>query len=123
MEKKRKKILVAEDEEAMAQALSYALTDAGFEVDVVHDGQAALKKLAKKSFDLLVLDIVMPRSSGFAVLKKLKKQRAGLPIIVLTNLSQEGDVHRAKKLGANKVLIKSAVALEQITKEVKQLIG
>lgn len=107
----------------MAQALSYALTGAGYDVTVVHDGQAALKTLNKVSIDLLVLDLVMPRSTGFDVLKKLKKQKSHPPIIVLTNLSQEGDVHRAEKLGANKVLIKSAVTLEEIVREIKQIIG
>jgi DNA-binding response OmpR family regulator len=123
MVKLGKKILVTEDEEGMAQALSFALTEAGYSVSVVHDGVVALNKIKKENFDLMLLDLIMPRGDGFAVLKKLSKQKSVLPIIVLTNLSQEDDIHKAEMLGAKKVLVKSSVELQQIVQEVKKLIG
>ena len=66
------RILVVEDEVALASGIRDALTHAGFEAEVVHDGAAALEAFKKSRFDLIVLDLMLPGKSGLEVLKELR---------------------------------------------------
>ena len=118
-----KKVLIAEDEKPLSKALSLKLTRSGFTVEVVGDGQQAIEKIQETSFDLLVLDLVMPRMDGFAVLEKLRELGQKPKIIVLSNLSQEEDAQRAKSLGADEYFIKSNTALADIVQHIKRLLG
>lgn len=118
-----KKILIAEDEKPMANALSLKLRSAGFEVELVYDGEAAVSAVQASRFDLILLDLVMPKKDGFFVLAEIKKLNIAVPVIVSSNLSQEEDVKRAKELGARDYFIKSDTTLAQIVEKVKQAVG
>ncbi len=118
----RKKILIVEDEKAMANALVLKLRSAGFEVVLVYDGETAISTLQKSSFDLIVLDLVLPKKDGFFVLTELKKMKITTPVIVSSNLSQEEDIKRAKELGARGYFIKSDTTLAEIVEKVKQAV-
>src|SRR3989338_8934758 len=109
-----RKILIAEDEKPMANALSLKLQSAGFETDVVNDGEAAIGALKDSTYDLLILDLVMPKRDGFAVLEELKKMNTTMPVIVASNLGQEEDKTRAMALGAKDYFIKSDTTLATI---------
>ncbi len=114
-----KKILVAEDEKPMARALKLKLTHEGYEVVVAHDGETALKEISSGKFDLIMCDLVMPKVDGFEVLKKLKEGKSKIPIVILSNLSQEDDRDKALDLGASNFFIKSNTPIADIVAYVK----
>ena len=122
MDLNKKKILVVEDEKVMAQALTLKLQRAGFDVLELHDGKSALEQLRKESFDLLLLDIMMPELSGYDVLKHLQEEKIELPVFVLSNLSQGSDEGKAKALGAKRYFVKSDTPLTQIVQEVQSIL-
>ncbi len=114
-----KKILIADDEKAIGKALSLKLNSVGFETVLVYDGEAVLSALRESKFDLIILDLVMPKKDGFYVLSELKKMQLPTPVIVASNLSQEEDVNRAKTLGASGYFVKSDQTLSEIVDKVK----
>ncbi|MEK9143005.1 MAG: response regulator [Patescibacteria group bacterium] len=116
-----KRILIAEDEKPMANALGLKLRSAGFETTLVYDGESAIASVRASSFDLILLDLVMPKKDGFFVLAELKKLKIATPVIVSSNLSQEEDIKRARELGARDYFIKSDTTLAQIVEKVKQV--
>ena len=116
-----KKILIAEDEKPLAQVLTLKLERSGFDVRVAVNGQEALDVLAKEKFDLVLLDLVMPKVDGFGVLKELKKRGDATKVIVLSNLSQEEDAKKAKELGAQDFFIKSNTPIADIVEKVTAL--
>ena len=120
MENKAKKILVAEDEKAIAKALTLKLQHVGYEVVTVFDGQSAVSELEKSDFDLALMDLVMPVLDGFGALEKIKKLKIKTPVIILSNLSQEEDVQKVKGLGARDYFIKSNTPLLEIVKKVDE---
>ena len=109
-----KRLLVADDERPLAYALSFKLKAAGYEVETVFDGEAALQSAATGAFDLLLLDLIMPKGGGFEVLEGIKKAGISLPAIVSSNLSQAEEAQRALDLGAIRVIVKSDTTLDQI---------
>lgn len=116
-----KKILIVEDEKPLSKVLSNKLIFAGFETRNAFDGREALGILEKEKFDLLILDIVMPKIDGYGVLSKLKIMKIKLPVIVISNLSQEEDIRRVKELGAADYIVKSDISLTEIVERVKKL--
>lgn len=120
MEPVKKKILIVEDEKAMARALELKLSHEGFEVLSVSDGEKALAALVQEKIDLILLDLVLPKLDGFSVLERLLQQGSAIPVIVLTNLSQGEDEEKAKKLGAKAFFIKSNTPIAEIVARVKQ---
>jgi DNA-binding response OmpR family regulator len=127
-ETKKKRILIAEDEKAIAKAIRLKLESEGFEIESVYDGVEAIQKIeedkkVKKSFDFMLLDIVMPNKNGFDVLEHLKKNKIKTPpVFVLSNLSQEEDSVKAKELGAVEFIIKSNTPLKEIISKIKSYI-
>lgn len=120
---KSKKILVAEDERPMAKAMQLKLTKAGFDVAVAFDGEEALNLIETKSFDLVITDLMMPKLDGFGLLEKLKEKKINIPVIVTSNLSQEEDEEKVKKLGAKEYFIKSNTPIIQIVENVKKILN
>lgn len=116
-----KKILIAEDEKPMANALNLKLTSAGFETEVVYDGEATIEAFKKSKYDLLILDLVMPKKDGFIVLEELKKMKITTPIVVASNLGQSEDKKRAMELGARGYFVKSDTTLTQIIEQIKKI--
>lgn len=103
-----KRILYVEDEAFFAQTISKKLTDHGFTVDVATNGTEGLAALKRSSYDLVLLDLILPELDGFQVLEKLKEDPAlsTLPVVVLSNLSAEGDKQKARDLGAQQFYVK-----------------
>ena len=113
-----KKILIVEDEQAMAKALELKLDHAGFETEVVQNGEEALDLLGAESFDAIILDLIMPKMDGFDFLQQIKEKGITTPVIVASNLGQEEDIERAKALGAKDYFIKSNVSINEIVVKV-----
>lgn len=122
-EKKKKKILVVEDEKPMARAMELKLSHAGFETTCMNNGADALEAILKNDFDMVLLDLVMPKMDGFTVLEELKNKKKDVPVIVLSNLSQEEDEKKAKALGAKDFLIKSNTPIADIVNRVNQYLS
>ena len=123
MKSKPKRILVAEDEKLMAKALADQLSRAGFAVEVVYDGESALDFLNKERFDLILLDILMPKMNGLDVLKELKSKGDTTPIIILSNSSKEETIKEAKSLGANEYFVKSNISLSEVIAAAKKILN
>jgi two-component system KDP operon response regulator KdpE len=99
------RVLIVDDEVSLCQALRRALTGYGYRVEVAADGEAALDVVATWAPDVVVLDLVMPRVDGFAVLDHVRAW-SHVPIIVLSSRGQERDKVRALDLGADDYLTK-----------------
>lgn len=116
-----KKILVVEDEKPIAKALQLKLNNSGYEASVAGDGQEALQILSGDTYDLVLLDLVMPRLDGFGFLTQAKEQGLTIPpVIVSSNLSQDEDIKRAKELGAVSYYVKSNTPLSVIVEKINQ---
>ena len=118
-----KKLLLAEDERAIAKALQLKLGLSGFEITVVSNGEDALSAIKSQKFDLLLLDIMMPKMDGFTVMEEMKKLKNKTPVIILSNLSQEEDAKRAKELGAVDFFIKSNTPLTDIIAKINKFLN
>ena len=121
----RKKILLVEDDEVLASVYRARLEMEDFEVMEVHDGEQALTTALKYRPDLMILDAMMPKISGFDVLDILRNtpETMNLQIIMLTALSQESDRERAKKLGVDEYLVKSQVMISDVIEKVREHLG
>jgi len=99
------KILVVDDDLDLAELVAYALRGAGYAVVTAHDGQAALETFHNENPDLVILDVNMPRLSGFEVLAKLRETTT-VPVMMLTVRSSEDDQVRGLDLGAEDYMTK-----------------
>ena len=100
------RILIAEDDPILADALRSTLRKSGYAVDWVDDGEGADAALGADEFDLLILDISLPKLSGFEVLKRLRARNSPLPVLVLTALTGVSDRVRGLDAGADDYLAK-----------------
>jgi len=101
------RLLVAEDDRKVASFLRQGLEEEGYAVEVARDGAAALDLiLADPPFDLVILDVMMPRRDGFAVLKSVRERRIDTPVLVLTARDSVADKVRGLDLGADDYLTK-----------------
>jgi len=117
---KKLKILIAEDERAIAGALNLKLSHEGFETRVVLNGRDAVDSLEAENFDLMILDLIMPKLDGFGVLTEIKSKGIKIPVIVASNLSQNEDVTKAKELGAIDFFIKSDTPVAELVEKIKK---
>ena len=119
------KILLVEDDNNLADVYSTRLSAEGFTVTRVADGEQALAAAIKDRPDLVLLDIMMPKISGFDVLDILRNtpEIAQTKIIMLSARGQESDKRRAQGLGANDYLVKSQIVMSDIITHVKEQLG
>ena len=101
-----KRVLVIEDDASIRRGLVDALVFSGYEVLQAGDGATGLREAQRASFDLLLLDLVLPNASGFEILQAIRAERSTLPIIVLTARGDEGDRVRGLRLGADDYVVK-----------------
>jgi DNA-binding response OmpR family regulator len=111
-----KKILFIEDESVMQKAVSEFLGVKGYQVVSALDGELGLRAAQVEKPDLILLDIILPKKNGFEVLKDLKSgaDTKSIPVIVLTNLSEMGDIGKILELGVTTYLVKSDQSLKDI---------
>jgi two-component system alkaline phosphatase synthesis response regulator PhoP len=106
------KILVVEDEPAIALGLKNDLKLEGYSVDVVGDGETALRRASREAFDLILLDLMLPRKDGLAVCRELRHAGIRTPIIMLTAKAQEAEKVLGLELGADDYVTKPFSPLE-----------
>jgi len=100
------RILIVEDEQAIAQALEDDLTLEGYQVVVVKDGRTAVTKAREEAFDLILLDIMLPGKDGFEVCRELRRGGLRTPILMLTARTQESDKVLGLETGADDYVTK-----------------
>lgn len=115
------RILIAEDDSILADGLSRSLRYEGYAVDVVHDGSSADSALQIQSFDLLILDLGLPRMSGLSVLRKLRQRHSALPVLILTAADSIEQRVEGLDLGADDYMSKP-FALSELEARVRALI-
>lgn len=119
MEKKRQ-ILIVDDEQSLASALGVKFGKNGFDPTICHDGATAIEHLKQQKFAAVLLDILMPETDGYDVLRARPKSiNQDTPVYVLTALGQEDKLERAKHMGATRCYVKSMHAIGDILKEIK----
>lgn len=118
---KGRKILLVEDDDALANVYMMRLRAENFDVTRVANGEDALAAAKEHKPDLVLLDAMMPKVSGFDVLDILRNtpETANLKIIMLTALSQESDKQRAQGLGVDDYLVKSQVVISDVIDRIK----
>lgn len=98
------RILVVEDEQAIADIVARGLSEAGYSVEVAGNGAEALKRVEAAEYDLLVLDLVLPDANGLELLEKLRRGGAGVPVLILSALGAVGDRVEGLERGADDYL-------------------
>lgn len=94
------KVLIVDDEELLRHSLSVELISEGYEVETAGDGDEAIELLRQKTFDIILLDIRMPKINGFEVLKFIKQNKPDVRVIMLTAYADVRNAIEAMKLGA-----------------------
>lgn len=121
----KKKILLVEDDEALANVYKLRLEIEGFETNWVANGEDALSAAISFKPDLILLDAMMPKISGFDVLDILRNtpETNNIHVIMLTALSQPKDKERAESLGVDDYLVKSQVVIGDVIERVRYHLG
>lgn len=120
-----KKILLVEDDDALASVYTTRLQAEGFDTRRVANGEEALAAAIQYQPNLILLDVMMPRVSGFDVLDILRNtpETANVKIVMLTALSQDSDKERAESLGVDDYLVKSQVVIADVVDKIKSHLG
>ncbi len=124
---KQIKILVAEDDLAMAEIVSHKLNTSGFSVRHAEDGAHAIEMCEQDPPDLMLLDLMMPEVDGFQVLEKMRnsknKKLADLPIIVLSNLWSNEDILKTQQLRADAYMVKAYFTPDEILAKIHEVLS
>lgn len=117
-----KKVLLVEDDDALASVYITRLQAEGFDIKRVPNGEDALAAAIAYKPDIILLDVMMPKVSGFDVLDILRNtpETANVKIVMLTALSQDSDRERAESLGVDDYLVKSQVVIADVVDRIKQ---
>ena len=120
-----KKILVAEDDELYGKVYLSKLTQLGYQVFLVLNGKEAIDVARRELPSLIIMDIIMPVMDGFAALKELKSDQTtkNIKVLIMSNLSQDSDIAKAKELGAIEYLVKSNISITDLVEKIKSLLN
>jgi two-component system alkaline phosphatase synthesis response regulator PhoP len=121
----RKKILIVDDDHNITETIGKVLQDAGFEVLTAFDGQEGLNVAYAQNPDLIIFDIIMPKKDGLTALSELRQNQWGknVPVIILTNASDNDKLAAALELGIDEYMIKSNVQLSHIAERARRILG
>lgn len=110
------RILLIEDDKFLRRACEVGLKKRGFTVVTANDGEEGLQKAQTDSFDLILMDMLMPKLSGLEALEALKKddRTRGIPVVILSNSSLDTDMQRAMELGAAGYMVKASLSLQEL---------
>ena len=119
-----KKILLVEDDSFLSSLLKNRLQKEGFEVVLAKDGDEAINYLRNINPDLLLLDLILPKKTGFEVMEELRSNpqlqgNSNLPIIIISNLGQQEDIDKSRQLGAIEYYVKAKVSIDQLIEKIK----
>lgn len=121
-ESSKKKIFLVEDDEITRKNLEAFLAEAGFEVESESQGDMGLRKLTRPEakYDLLLLDIWLPKVNGFEILEALGRNNSKLPVIVISNSGQPIELKKALEMGAKDYLVKVNFTPQEVLEKIQK---
>jgi two-component system, OmpR family, alkaline phosphatase synthesis response regulator PhoP len=119
-----KKLLIVEDEPLLGNLLKQRFEKEGIEVILARDGEEALNILRSTKPDLILLDIILPKISGFELLETMSADPnvEKAPVIITSNLGQDSDVKKGQSLGAIEYFVKAKISIEELVGHVKSVL-
>lgn len=121
------KILLVEDEPFLSSLLKNRFQKEGFEVNLVKDGEEAVKFLESNEPSAILLDLILPKKSGFEVMEEIRTnpqiRSKMFPIIIISNLGQPEDVAKGKELGAADYFIKAKISIDDLIGRIKTVVA
>jgi CheY-like chemotaxis protein len=120
-----KKILIIEDEKILSDLLQKKLTNEEYAVLTAANGEEGIEQMKKNKPDLVLLDILMPKKSGFEVMEDMAKntETKDIPVIIISNSGQPVELEKAKKMGAKCCLVKAEFDPQEVIEKIKEQIG
>lgn len=120
--KKHMKVAIIEDEEILLKVLKEKFEKSGFQVVAAVDGEEAMVVIKKTKPDVVLLDLILPKKDGYAVLEDLRadSELSMIPVIVLSNLGQDEEIKRALQLGAVDYLVKTQHPINEVVEKVQE---
>jgi CheY-like chemotaxis protein len=121
----KKKILIVEDDNFVAEVYSTKLLEMGHEVQIAQNGEEGISLIEKGKPDLILLDIIMPVMGGIEMLGELKKKAEWekIPVILLTNVGEKDSIQKVRTLGVQDYLIKSHFTPAEVIEKIETIIG
>ena len=124
MDEHKKKILIIEDDEHVSKVYEMKFLKEGYSTVLVANGEQAVEKVTSEKPNLIILDLMVPRKDGFAILEEIKKNpsTASIPVLVLSNLGGKDDQKRALGLGANDYMVKVENSMQEVIERAKKFL-
>lgn len=121
----KKKVLIVEDDNFVAEVYSTKLLEMGHEVQIAQNGEEGLSLIEKGKPDLILLDIIMPVMGGIEMLEELKKNpdRKDIPVILLTNVGEKDSIQKVRGMGVQDYLIKSHFTPAEVIEKIEAILG
>ena len=118
-----KKIMIIEDDRFLSSLMKARLEKDGFAVIQAFDGAEAIQIFKQDTPNLIILDLIMPKVTGFEVLQTISitPQLAKVPVVILSNLAQDTDIERARELGAKEYFVKVKISIDDLLTKIKNL--
>ena len=118
-----KTIMIVEDDRFLSSLIKARLEKEGFAVAQAFDGEEAIQLLNHEHPALIILDLIMPKVTGFEVMQmiSINPQLDKIPIVILSNLAQDSDIQKAQQLGAKEYFIKVKVSIDDLIGKIKLL--
>lgn len=115
------KLVLVEDEEILQGVLKEKFEEAGFKMSIAADGEAAISLIRKINPKIVILDLLLPKKDGFAVLQELKasSELKNIPVVVLSNLGQDEEIKRALSLGAIDYFVKTQHPIKEVIEKIR----
>ncbi len=120
----KRTVLEVEDDIFLSQLLKNRLTKEGVNVLIARDGEEAIKILKAEKPDLILMDLILPKKSGFEVLEEIKADPLlqNAPVIIVSNLGQDSDMARGKSLGAIEYFVKAQTSIDDLIVRIKNFL-
>ncbi len=120
------KVLLVEDDPFLSSLLKNRLQKEELEVILARDGEEALNLLKSTKPDLILLDLILPKKTGFEVMEEIRNdpqmQAEELPIIIISNLGQSEDINRGQELGAIEYFVKAKTSIDELVQKIKSFL-
>ncbi len=119
---KKPKVLIIEDDQRINRVYMVKLSSEGIDVITALDGEEGLRKVFSEKPDLILLDLMLPRKSGFEILKEIKQnpETKNIPVLILSNLAQEKEVKKGLEMGAEDYLVKTNYSIGQVMEKIRK---
>jgi DNA-binding response OmpR family regulator len=117
----KKKILIVEDDNFVAEVYFAKLTEMGYEAILAQNGEEGISALKRDKIDLILLDILMPIMNGMEMLEEIKKQEGwkNIPVILLTNVGEKESIQKVREMGVKNYLIKSHFTPAEVIEKIE----